>query len=365
MSGSTRTSRILKQTLIFILGLALFCGLMGFAAYLSLGFVLGKSKEMTVPDLRGRDIVEVLEQMETENLGIRVAGFDYSDTLAQNHVVRQDPPPGHVLKTGREIRLFLSRGPQKIQVPELRGLRREEALSHLEARVFKAGHSSLLFHDSIPEGHVIASDPDAASWFPAGSSVNLLLSAGKRPLILRMPDLQGMHAEDMLSTLDRLNLRISELRSASNPDFPPNRVLDQTPPPGSPVLAHSGVGVIMNQPQTPRDALDLIQGMRLVRYRLPHTLIRSHIRGSLTAWGLTFDFVDDVFEGNQEVFLLIPGSSEAHVRIEENGFPVFEARLHPFTGKPDILYAGGRYGFSLMALDPSNLPEPRNAPDRP
>jgi hypothetical protein len=121
----------------------------------------------------------------------------------------------------------------------------------------------------------------------------------------------------------------------------------------------------MNQPQTPRDALDLIQGMRLVRYRLPHTLIRSHIRGSLTAWGLTFDFVDDVFEGNQEVFLLIPGSSEAHVRIEENGFPVFEARLHPFTGKPDILYAGGRYGFSLMALDPSNLPEPRNAPDRP
>lgn len=361
-------SRILKRVLTWILGLVLFCVLTALAAYYSFTFVMGRSQEMAVPDLRGRDIVDVLEHMEVRNLGVRVVGFDYSGTLPQNRVLRQDPPPEHILKAGREVRLVLSRGPRKVQIPNLSGLRREEAVSRLEASGFQAGQVSQMYHDSLPPGHVMASAPPAGAWLPDGKTVHLLTSMGRRPLILRMPDLKAMDGDAMLTLLNSLDLRLTDIRTAWNPDIPPHRILDQEPAAGSPITVHSGVRVVLNEAPGQRTVKpDPVQGMHLVRYRLPHTLIRSHIRGSLTAWGMRFDFVNDVYEGNHEITLLIPGTTQAHILIEENDVPVFEARLQPFQPKPDILYGGGRYGFSPMNLTLPDSPDtgkPQTSPEK-
>ncbi|TWI71204.1 PASTA domain-containing protein [Desulfobotulus alkaliphilus] len=341
----------IKKIAAGILGLAFFCSLMVLGAYISLAVLFDRTPEIIVPDLMGKDIVDVLERMEADRLGLRVAGFEFSSTIAHNHVIRQEPLPGHTLKAGREVRVFLSRGLQKFEIPDTRGLRREESLRLLENRNFLTGHFSLLYHGSIPAGHVIASDPQAGLPAKSGTAVHLLVSAGKRPVFIRMPDLGGMHADEMLDILKKRQLHVKKIESVHLPDMPFNRVMDQNPAPGSLLRAHEGVNVFMNRKQGQgREAQGIVSGMRLVRYRLPHTLIRSHIRGSLSAWGMTFDFVDDVFEGNSEVTLLIPGTAEARVRIEENGFPVYEATLDPFRFRADILYEGGRYGMPLLPI---------------
>ncbi|TYT75423.1 PASTA domain-containing protein [Desulfobotulus mexicanus] len=339
----------IKKIAAGILGLTFFCSLMVLGAYFSLSLLFDRTPEIIVPDLMGKDIVDVLERMEADRLGLRVAGFEFSPAIAHNHVIRQEPLPGHALKAGREVRVFLSRGLQKFEIPDARGLRREEVIRLLENRNFQAGYLSFIYHESIPAGHVVASDPKAG--FPAktGTAVHLLLSSGKRPVLIRMPDLGGMNADEMLDILKKRQLHVKRIKGVHLPDMPLNRVMDQNPVPGSLLRAHEGVSVFMNRkPEQGREAEGIVSGMRLVRYRLPHTLIRSHIRGSMTAWGMTFDFVDDVFEGNSEVRLLIPGTSEAHVRIEENGFPVYEATLDPFRFRADVLYEGGRYGLPLL-----------------
>ncbi|MCW7753750.1 PASTA domain-containing protein [Desulfobotulus sp. H1] len=330
-------------------GLMLFCGLAALGAYFSLSFLLRSTSEIVVPDLREKDIVEVLERMEAARIGVRVAGFEFSGALPQNYVLRQDPLPGHVLKEGREVRVFLSRGVQKFAIPDTRGLRKEEALSRFRNMHFQPGHITTVFHEALPQGHVVASDPPSGSLAANGTSIHLLVSSGKRPVMIRMPDLGGMHADEMLAIVEKSLLRITDIQSTWVPDMPLNRVMDQHPTPGTQVTARSGITVYINRdPDHKRDSLDILSGMRLIRYRLPHTLIRSHIRGTISAWGTEFDFVNDVFDGNREISLLIPGTTEAHIRIEENGFPVYEARLDPFSTRSQILYDAGQYGMSLI-----------------
>lgn len=340
---------LLKKAGTALLVLALFCGLMGLVAYFTIGLVIRSSSEIEVPELVGMDIVNALQRMEGRELKIRIAGFEYSENLPQNRVLFQDPEPGHVVKAGREIRLVLSRGEEDAQIPDLKGLRWEEAVSVLDRKELGLGKRSLLYHENVAMGHVIATDPPFGSWIPKKSAVNFLVSLGKRPVMLLMPDLRGMRPEEMMELLSKMGLRVTDIQSADKADVPLNRVAEQFPAAGSAIPIRSGVRVVIRRSpsmETPGD-MDFSSGLRLVRYRLPHSFVRSYVHGNLRAWGATIPFADDVFHGNSEVFVLIPETTEAHIEIEENGVPVFEAYLDPFKAEPRIFYSSGPYGYPL------------------
>lgn len=341
----------LKKLGAGLVALGLFCCLMGIVAYLVIGLVIRSADEVPVPELVGMDIADALQGMEGRKLKIRIAGFEYSESLPKNHILLQDPEPGHVVKAGREVRVFLSRGGEDTQVPDLKGVRWEEAASILEGRDLEMGVRSLLYHDNIAMGQVITTDPPFGSWVRKKNSVNFLVSLGKRPLVLTMPDLRGMRSEEMMELLTTMGLRVAEVRSVDKADVPLNRVSDQFPLAGSPIVVSSGVHVVVRRSpfETPSD-MDFSSGLRLVRYRLPHSFVRSYVNGTLRAWGATIPFADKAFNGNSEIFLLVPEATEAHIEIEENGFPVFEAYLDPFKPEPHIFYSSGPYGFPLKTL---------------
>lgn len=342
---------ILKKLGTGILVLGLFCGLMGLVAYLAIGIVIRSAPEVRVPELVGMDIVDALQGMEGLELKIRIAGFEYSESLPKNRVLLQDPAPGHIVKAGREVRVFLSRGGEDAQIPDLKGFRWEEAASMLEGRDLEMGRRSLVYHEQVAMGQVIATDPPFGFWVRKKTPVNFLVSLGKRPVILLMPDLRGMRPEEMMEILAGLGLRVADIESVDQADVPLNRVADQFPPAGSPVQALSGVRVsIRRNPMETPGNMDFSSGLRLVRYRLPHSFVRSYVHGTLRAWGATLSFTDDVLNGNSEIFVLIPEATEAHIEIEENGIPVFEAYLDPFKPEPRIFYSGGPYGYPLKDL---------------
>lgn len=343
---------ILKKTGTGLLALVLFCGLMGFVAYIAIGVVIRSAPEVAVPELVGMDIVDALQRMEGQELKIRIAGFEYSDTLPQNRILLQDPKPGHIVKAGREVRVFLSRGGEDAEVPDLKEFRWEEASSILGSRDLEMGRRTLVYHENIGVGQVVATDPPQGSWVRKRSSVNFLVSIGKRPLVLLMPDLRGMRPEEMMEILTAMSLRVTDIQqSDERTDVPLNRVADQFPAAGSPVAALSGVRVVIRRnPLENQDDMDVSSGLRLVRYRLPHSFVRSWVQGNLRAWGATIPFANDVYNGNSEIFLLVPEATEAHIEIEENGYPVFEAYLDPFKPEPRVFYSSGPYGLPLEEL---------------
>ena len=108
--------RIVKLALLFI-G---FSVIVGVGAYLAVVFLVESEETVIVPDLIGKDVVYCLELLTDMGLDVKVKDSEYSDTVANHHVIDQEPEPGAVIKKGRDINLFLSKGKKYIQLPDLR-----------------------------------------------------------------------------------------------------------------------------------------------------------------------------------------------------------------------------------------------------
>jgi len=89
-------------------------------------------------------------------------------------------------------------------------------------------------------GTVLATHPASGQVVPAGTAVDLVLSAG--PPELAMPDVVGNDVAVARSTLEQLGLAVGEIQYDSTSASPPGRVVHQQPaagaavPPGAPVI---------------------------------------------------------------------------------------------------------------------------------
>lgn len=332
---------------------AVFCAIAGTTAYLTLMFAIRSQPEVVVPDLSGMEIVAALERLDDLNLDARVAGSAYSDRLAKNRILSQSPEAGSVIKSGREVRLTLSKGLREMMVPDTIRLREETAQSLLRQSGFAFSFASRIYDKRIPPGHVITSSPDPGTPVAAGTKVALLISRGKRPTAIRMPDVRGMDTDAMMAVITQSGLRVKGIRGTYAAHLPLDRVMEQMPAAGAKVRTRSGVYITINRKpeQNRTENIEVVEGMRLLRYRLPHGLVKSHVRGVLSAWGCEIEFINDVVPANRELFLLLPGTLKATVALEENGSPALLATFDPFASTPAIGFSAGQYGHLFFPPD--------------
>ncbi len=74
--------------------------------------LLSFSRTVTVPELRGREMMEADKILRNKGLYIRLQGEDYDAAIPQGNIIRQDILPGSKVKEGREIGIVLSKGPK-------------------------------------------------------------------------------------------------------------------------------------------------------------------------------------------------------------------------------------------------------------
>ncbi len=82
---------------------ALGVGVALLAAYLAVSLVVERSPEVSVPPVLGLTLSEGLDVLSAARLDLEVRGFVYSDEVAENHIVRQKPDAGQVVKAGRGV----------------------------------------------------------------------------------------------------------------------------------------------------------------------------------------------------------------------------------------------------------------------
>ncbi len=131
---------------------------------------------------------------------------DYYDGTQEGEIVRTVPEPGSALREGETLTLHVSLGPPLVSVPQdLVGLSQEDA----EARLATAGLQADVQRqpsDEVDAGIVIALGEDVAGQAPRGSSVPLIVSAGRdEPEI---PDLEGEQYQDAVAELEALGLEV-------------------------------------------------------------------------------------------------------------------------------------------------------------
>ncbi len=219
-------ANIVKVMLIFLIAvIALGVGLVLIFMPMTI-----KSDVIEVPDVRGKSLADSIETLQEYRLNAEIDSYKNSYSVPEGYVIEQYPPPKFKVKKNKSIRLVLSSGAEKIEVPDLTGKLLRDAEPVLTSASFQMGIKSIVYSDDYPSVNtVIAQTPLPKSIAKRGAKINLLLSNGVQPKILLMPDLKGMKLNDIREDLERNGLEISKITFKLNPNFATGTILTQIP----------------------------------------------------------------------------------------------------------------------------------------
>jgi len=78
-----------------------------------------RGREVVVQDLKGKTEVEARQILERNGLILKVSQSRFTPGVPEGRIVEQNPPKGTSLKTGRSVKVLVSRGERKYPVPNL------------------------------------------------------------------------------------------------------------------------------------------------------------------------------------------------------------------------------------------------------
>ncbi len=127
---------------------------------------------------------------------------------------------------------FLGIGiPKEVVVPNLEGSNLEEAKRLLDQAGLRLGNLYEEENESVPEGHVISTQPPAGRLVRKGRQVDLVISKGS-PFVV-VPDLKRMEEERAKKLLTSLGLVVGDVAYVVDKEIPFGQVIAQSPPANS------------------------------------------------------------------------------------------------------------------------------------
>jgi beta-lactam-binding protein with PASTA domain len=197
-------------------GLGIFFTLIGvgvISAVTVLALLL-RQEEVRVPALVGQEIVTVIEELNQQGLQLKVDSRQSNPTLA----------------------------------PKVEGEAFRKADVLIRQAGFFPGTQSRVFSDTVDRDVVIAQDPKPGSPLDRGGKVDLLISAGKKPVLLVMPKLTGKKAQEAARIADRMGLQYRLAYKGSGDASSSDRVvIRQKPNAGAPVAADATVEITVGK----------------------------------------------------------------------------------------------------------------------
>lgn len=179
MQQPPRNSNTKRNVIIAIIAIILIAGI-GFFVANGAGLFGGGS--VTVPNLQGQTEQEARKSLNAVGLKVGKIKLDISETVEKGKVISQTPTANSHVEPGSTVDLVISSGKTSgnlVTVPNLTGLTASEAEQQLAA-LGLVGSSKEEYSDSIEAGKVSAQDPVVNSQIEAGSTVNYVISKGKR-----------------------------------------------------------------------------------------------------------------------------------------------------------------------------------------
>ena len=309
-----------RSVLKFFFLLAVFFGIAGISAYLTLTLVIESEETVVVPDLEKKNAINVLEMLSDLGLNTKVKGSEYSHDVPRHHIIYQDPKPGTMIKKGRDVKVVLSRGTQTFAAPNLIDLPRRQAEVILSNNGLKSGTITRTYSQTIKKNYVIAHTPDAGTSVKRNAPVNLLVSLGPRPAEYVMPDLEGLGLEEAVQIIERYGLAVGQIHSVYQEDRAANIIIDQKPFSGYYVQPDQEVDLSVNRWHRKGDADPSYEGSGevLFRYQIPPGVLKQHIRIELNAFGISSVIYDELMPPGRKIWVMVPRHADAAVFLYKN-----------------------------------------------
>ncbi|WP_030693952.1 Stk1 family PASTA domain-containing Ser/Thr kinase [Streptomyces globisporus] len=170
-----------------------------------------------VPAVLGQSEAAATKRLTDAGLEVGTTTRAFSDVYERGTVMAVDPAPGERVRGNGTVTLTLSRGPEIVKVPHLKGRPLAEAKRLLKREGLAPGVISEEFSDSVAQGSVIGSDPEPGTERSPDSAVALVVSKGSP---IDVPDVSGETVADATATLQEegLTVRVAPERINSPED---------------------------------------------------------------------------------------------------------------------------------------------------
>ncbi|ELK41799.1 Stk1 family PASTA domain-containing Ser/Thr kinase [Brevibacillus agri] len=243
------------KALFWVGGIGLFFVL----AFFGFNFLLNvfpSIPEVPVPYVEGIQVELAEDKIKEKNLVPQIVE-EASDTIEKGMVIRQDPAPPMRLKEKAVVTLYVSKGQELIDMPNLVTLPRATAEETLKKNGFKLEMVTFVEEedDKAEVGTVIRQSPEAnEKVYPGKTSVKVTISKGKA--FVRMPDVRGKSVEAAQVELFKKGLGVGEIKEV--PTYTTDKageVLSTHPyDPGMQVQKGVAVPLTVSNGQYPQDA---------------------------------------------------------------------------------------------------------------
>jgi serine/threonine-protein kinase len=210
-------------------------------------------EKVEVPDVIGMTADDARDEIED-------AGLEFQQELQPNdapkdEVFETDPEAGEEVDAGSVVTVFVSSGPDSIEMPDLTGRTQAEARNELVQRGFDAAKITTTTEHSpdIPLDSVTKTEPPPGDLVPKDSEITLYLSDGQ----VELPDLVGKTEAEAREII--LTLLLTAGYTYEDSDGPPGIVLSQSRGPG-PVEQRASIDIVISRERTTTTVPD-VRGM--------------------------------------------------------------------------------------------------------
>ena len=141
-----------------------------------------------VPSFIGMDYAQVQNNREYTGMYLFYVTEEYSDTVPAGQIMTQEPAADTVLKAGETIRLVVSKGPQKVEMPSIIGFSQDAAVQTLQSRGLLASCFMVVNDGSYAAGCVVSASEPAGAQVDVGTVITVYIAADPSVEITTPPE---------------------------------------------------------------------------------------------------------------------------------------------------------------------------------
>src|SRR6478672_7780551 len=207
--------------------------------------------EVAVPDLVGKSPAAARMIVEQSGLELSVERQYYSPTVPEGKILSQLPPAGSQVRSGWQVRVAESLGPQRVAIPDVIGQSERAANINIRRRGLDVGAIAQMQSPDTADSQVLAQAPPPNASGVSAPKISLLVATSSQPQAFVMPSFLGQQLGSTIQAVQNSGMKVGSVTAAPppqsspgtpvSPPFPGSTIVTQNPPAGEKVLTGATV----------------------------------------------------------------------------------------------------------------------------